>query len=85
MTEMLTDLLVNGITSHSSMLDSFVILNAALISALHKIVGVEFGKFYSITSLPFILNRACSGFHRPECRDQVRGALFGFVNFRKCY
>ncbi|VDB83737.1 unnamed protein product [Peniophora sp. CBMAI 1063] len=45
MTETLTNLLVNGITSHSSMLDSFVILNAALISALHKIVGVEFAAF----------------------------------------
>ncbi|KZV73019.1 hypothetical protein PENSPDRAFT_649267 [Peniophora sp. CONT] len=45
MTETLTNLLVNGITSHSSMLDSFVILNAALMSALHKIIGVKFAAF----------------------------------------
>ncbi|KAI0316061.1 armadillo-type protein [Amylostereum chailletii] len=41
-TEKLTDLIINGISSHSSLLDSYVVLHAALISSLHKIVGVEF-------------------------------------------
>ena len=39
----LTRLIINGITSHSSLLDSFVVLHAAFVSGLHKLIGVEFG------------------------------------------
>lgn len=39
----LTRLIINGITSHSSLLDSFVVLHAAFVSSLHKLIGVEFG------------------------------------------
>jgi nucleolar MIF4G domain-containing protein 1 len=39
----LTRLIINGITSHSSLLDSFVVLHAAFVSSLHRLIGVEFG------------------------------------------
>ena len=82
MTETLTNLLVNGITSHSSMLDSFVILNAALISALHKIVGVEFGWFYFTVHVDCMLTREYSGIHYSDRCCEVRGALLCHVNVR---
>ncbi|TFY83229.1 hypothetical protein EWM64_g793 [Hericium alpestre] len=41
-TSTLTSLIINGISSHSVLLDSYVVLHAAFVSALHKIVGVEF-------------------------------------------
>lgn len=43
-TSTLTTLIIDGISSHSSLLDSYVVLYAAFVSSLHKIVGVEFGK-----------------------------------------
>jgi hypothetical protein len=43
-TSTLTTLVIDGIASHSSLLDSYVVLYAAFISSLHKIVGLEFGK-----------------------------------------
>jgi hypothetical protein len=42
-TSRLTTLIINGIASHSSLLDSYVVLYAAFVSSLHKIVGIEFG------------------------------------------
>jgi nucleolar MIF4G domain-containing protein 1 len=44
-TATLTTLIIDGISSHSSLLDSYVVLNAAFVSSLHKIVGVEFGQY----------------------------------------
>lgn len=42
----ITRLVIEGISSHSVLLDSYVVLHAALISSLHKVVGVEFGMNY---------------------------------------
>ncbi|KAF8813324.1 hypothetical protein BYT27DRAFT_7180798 [Phlegmacium glaucopus] len=41
-TSTLTTLIIDGISSHSSLLDSYVVLYAAFVSSLHKTVGVEF-------------------------------------------
>ncbi|KAF8632217.1 hypothetical protein AX15_001975 [Amanita polypyramis BW_CC] len=38
----LTKLIIDSITNHSSLLDSFVVLHAALVSSLHRVIGVEF-------------------------------------------
>ena len=43
-TETLTRLIVDGISSHSMLLDQYVVLHAALVSALHKLIGIEFGQ-----------------------------------------
>jgi nucleolar MIF4G domain-containing protein 1 len=43
-TSLLTTLVTDGIASHSSLLDSYVVLHAAFVSSLHKIVGLEFGR-----------------------------------------
>ena len=43
-TSTLATLVIDGIASNSSLLDSYVVLYAAFISSLHKIVGVEFGE-----------------------------------------
>ena len=43
-TASLTSFVIEGISAHSALLDSYVILHAALISSLHRLVGVEFGK-----------------------------------------
>ncbi|KAF8638284.1 hypothetical protein AX17_002304 [Amanita inopinata Kibby_2008] len=45
-TSTLTNLIINGITSHSSLLDSYVVLHAALVSGLHRLIGVEFAAFF---------------------------------------
>ncbi|KAF7374789.1 MIF4G/MA4-domain-containing protein [Mycena sanguinolenta] len=45
-TSTLTTLIVDGISSHSSLLDSYVVLHAAFVSSLHKIVGIEFAAFF---------------------------------------
>ncbi|KAJ7707589.1 hypothetical protein B0H17DRAFT_1166033 [Mycena rosella] len=45
-TSTLTTLIVDGISSHSSLLDSYVVLHAAFVSSLHKIVGVEFAAYF---------------------------------------
>ncbi|KAG6813952.1 hypothetical protein H0H92_005207 [Tricholoma furcatifolium] len=45
-TSSLTTLIIDGISSHSSLLDSYVVLYAALISSLHKIVGIEFAAYF---------------------------------------
>ena len=43
MTSTITTLIVDGISAHSILLDSYVVLHAALVSSLHKLIGVEFG------------------------------------------
>ncbi|CAK5269400.1 unnamed protein product [Mycena citricolor] len=45
-TSTLTTLIINSIASHSSLLDSFVVLYAAFVSSLHKIVGIEFAAYF---------------------------------------
>jgi nucleolar MIF4G domain-containing protein 1 len=41
----MTDLIIDTIANRSNLLDSFVILYATLVGALHRIVGLEFGKY----------------------------------------
>ncbi|KAJ6576616.1 hypothetical protein DFH09DRAFT_1149872 [Mycena vulgaris] len=45
-TSTLTTLIVDGISSHSSLLDSYVVLYAAFVSSLHKIIGIEFAAYF---------------------------------------
>jgi nucleolar MIF4G domain-containing protein 1 len=42
-TSTLTKLILETISSHSNLLDSFVVLYATLVAGLYKIVGIEFG------------------------------------------
>lgn len=51
-TSTLTTLIVDGISSHSMLLDSYVVLHAAFVAALHKIVGVEFGMYFMLHGPP---------------------------------
>ncbi|KAI9574026.1 hypothetical protein HD554DRAFT_2252704 [Boletus coccyginus] len=44
-TSTLTSLMIDGISSHGMLLDSFVVLHAAFISSLHRLIGVEFAAF----------------------------------------
>lgn len=44
-TTTLTTLVIAGISDHSSLLDSYVVLYAAFVGALHKLIGIEFGMF----------------------------------------
>jgi nucleolar MIF4G domain-containing protein 1 len=48
-THTLTHLIIDGISSHSSLLDSYVVLYAAFVSSLHRLVGVEFGIVISLS------------------------------------
>jgi hypothetical protein len=43
-TSSLTTLIVDGISSHSYHLDSFVVLHASLVTSLYKVIGNDFGK-----------------------------------------
>ncbi|KAG9017984.1 suppressor of glycerol defect [Tulasnella sp. 427] len=45
-TATLTDLIITSISSRSSLLDTFVVLQAALVSSLHKVLGVNFAAFF---------------------------------------
>ena len=55
-TTTLTNLIIDGVASHSSLLDSYVVLHAAFVSSLHKIIGVEFGENLSkVSSTPYDL------------------------------
>ncbi|TCD69365.1 suppressor of glycerol defect [Steccherinum ochraceum] len=45
-TSTITGLIVDGISAHSILLDSYVVLHAALVSALHKLIGVEFAAHF---------------------------------------
>ncbi|EJF64960.1 MIF4G-domain-containing protein [Dichomitus squalens LYAD-421 SS1] len=45
-TETLTKLITEGISSHSILLDQYVVLHAAFVSALHKLIGIEFAAFF---------------------------------------
>lgn len=54
-TSTLTDLIIDGIASHSSLLDSFVVLHASLIASLYKIIGVELGSHFHRHSLSCLI------------------------------
>ncbi|TBU48862.1 MIF4G-domain-containing protein [Dichomitus squalens] len=45
-TETLTKLITEGISSHSILLDQYVVLHAAFVTALHKLIGIEFAAFF---------------------------------------
>ncbi|KAJ7593311.1 hypothetical protein C8J56DRAFT_495127 [Mycena floridula] len=45
-TSTLTTMIIDGISSHSSLLDSYVVLYAAFVSSLHKLIGVEFAAHF---------------------------------------
>ncbi|OCH94379.1 hypothetical protein OBBRIDRAFT_789292 [Obba rivulosa] len=45
-TSTLTTLIIDGISAHSILLDSYVVLHAALVSSLHKLIGVEFAAHF---------------------------------------
>ena len=59
-TSTLTTLITDGISSHSILLDSYVVLYAAFVSSLHKIIGVEFGTHNALCDPP------------PDCIIDVR-------------
>ena len=69
----LTTLMIDGISSHAMLLDSFVVLHAAFISSLHRLIGVEFGmnrhcRYICVLSLAYRFSRFC----RPERRVSLR-------------
>ncbi|KAG2017925.1 MIF4G/MA4 domain-containing protein [Coprinopsis cinerea AmutBmut pab1-1] len=45
-TSTLTNLVIEGVASHSVLLDSYVVLHAAFVSSLHKLVGIEFAAHF---------------------------------------
>ncbi|KAH9935250.1 hypothetical protein B0H21DRAFT_780860 [Amylocystis lapponica] len=45
-TSTLTTLVIDGISAHSILLDSYVVLHAALVSSLHKLIGIEFAAYF---------------------------------------
>ncbi|TFK70346.1 MIF4G-domain-containing protein [Pluteus cervinus] len=45
-TSTITDLIIDGVASHSSLLDSFVVLHAAFVASLHKLIGIEFAAYF---------------------------------------
>ncbi|OAX42500.1 ARM repeat-containing protein [Rhizopogon vinicolor AM-OR11-026] len=45
-TSTLTNLIIDGISSHSTLLDSYVVLHAAFISSLYKLIGTAFAAYF---------------------------------------
>jgi len=50
-TSTLTTLIIDGIASHGAHLDAFVIIHAALVGALHRLIGVEFAAHFVQTAV----------------------------------
>ncbi|ODN78032.1 hypothetical protein L202_05115 [Cryptococcus amylolentus CBS 6039] len=48
-TTTLTDLVIQMISNKANLLDSFVVLYATLVGALHRIIGIEFGAHFTHT------------------------------------
>ena len=51
-TTTLTNLIIHIVSNKANLLDSFVILYATLAGALHRVIGLEFGKFTHWTWRP---------------------------------
>jgi hypothetical protein len=49
-TTTLTATIISSIADHSSLLDHHVVLHAALVAALYRIVGAEFGLYFKGTA-----------------------------------
>ncbi|KAF9456613.1 hypothetical protein BDZ94DRAFT_1204156 [Collybia nuda] len=45
-TSTLTKLIIDGMASHSSLLDSYVVMYAAFVASLHRIIGTEFAAYF---------------------------------------
>jgi nucleolar MIF4G domain-containing protein 1 len=45
-TSTLTTLIIDSISNHSSLLDSFVVVYAAFVSSIHKIIGTDFAAHF---------------------------------------
>ncbi|KAF5391624.1 hypothetical protein D9757_002400 [Collybiopsis confluens] len=45
-TSTITSLIIDGISSHSTLLDSYVVLYAAFVSSLRKVLGIEFAAYF---------------------------------------
>ncbi|KAI8620199.1 armadillo-type protein [Chytriomyces sp. MP71] len=54
-TEIITDSVINFISNHANLLDSFVMTYAALISAIFNLVGIEFGAHLTQTTVELYL------------------------------
>ncbi|KAF8318483.1 hypothetical protein DL93DRAFT_2124903 [Clavulina sp. PMI_390] len=59
-TTTITTQILDGITSHSSLLDSFVILHATLVASLHKLVGIDFAAHFVETCISSYENHLSS-------------------------
>lgn len=62
-TSTLTKLIIDAISSHSTLLDSYVVLHAAFVSALQKLVGIEFGALISPLPKPQAVDRVFTAAH----------------------
>lgn len=45
-TSMITSILIDTISARSNLIDTYVILHASFVAAMHKVVGVEFAAFF---------------------------------------
>ncbi|CAE6441285.1 unnamed protein product [Rhizoctonia solani] len=45
-TQALTNIILDSVSSSANLLDTFVILHAAFVAAIHKIIGIEFAAFF---------------------------------------
>jgi hypothetical protein len=77
----ITTFVIESISAHSMLLDSYVVLHAALISCLHRIIGVEFGRgtLFAYALRP-TLTSSCLFRAEPRLflRASLQCSLFGF-------
>ncbi|KAH8829344.1 hypothetical protein DL96DRAFT_1708486 [Flagelloscypha sp. PMI_526] len=76
-TSALSSLIIDGLASHALLLDSYVVLHAALVSSLHKIIGPEFAAYFvqsTVSSYEKFLAQAKIAYHNDLSEgDQVPG------------
>ncbi len=62
-TSAVTNLLLHTISNEANLLDSFVVLHAALCTALYRVIGMEFGEFDPRLGMVPTLNISPAGAH----------------------
>ncbi|KAI0065323.1 hypothetical protein BV25DRAFT_1928190 [Artomyces pyxidatus] len=64
-TSLITSLIIDGISAHSILLDSYVVLHAAFVSSLYRIIGVEFAAFF-VENVVSSYERHCGTLTTPD-------------------
>lgn len=73
-TSMLTQLVLDTIAARTQLSETIVVTYAVLLSAMHRVVGVEFGAFFVQTCMSRLLAVYTTYLSRPDASDEEQSA-----------